>query len=71
MGIADKAKDAIHSESVEQKSDAILDKVEEIAHKKLGADKADKISKVRDVIDEKIGNEGNERGGASTAAPRA
>ena len=47
MGIFDKAKDALHSEGIEEKSDAVLDKVEDFASKKLGEDKAEKVSKVR------------------------
>ena len=61
MGVFDKAKDFIHSESeeVEEKSDAVLDKAEDLATEKLGADKADTIAKVRNTIDDKIGNESN------------
>lgn len=66
MGVFDKAKDFIHSEEVEEKSDAVLDKAEGLATEKLGADKADTIAKVRNTIDDKsntiddkIGNEGN------------
>ena len=59
MGVFDKAKDFIHSEEVEEKSDAVLDKAEDLATEKLGADKADTIAKVRNTIDDKIGNEGN------------
>lgn len=59
MGVFDKAKGFIHSEEVEEKSDAVLDKAEDLATEKLGADKADTIAKVRNTIDDKIGNEGN------------
>ncbi len=59
MGVFDKAKDFIHSEEVEEKSDAVLDKAEDLATEKLGADKADTIAKVRNTIDDKIGNESN------------
>ena len=59
MGVFDKAKDFIHSEEVKEKSDAVLDKAEGLATEKLGADKADTIAKVRNTIDDKIGNEGN------------
>ena len=55
MGVFDKAKGFIHSEEVEEKSDAGLDKAEDLATEKLGADKADTIAKVRN----KIGNESN------------
>ena len=54
MGIFDKAKDALHSEGIEEKSDAVLDKVEDFASKKLGEDKAEKVSKVRDAIDRPV-----------------
>ncbi len=57
MGIFDKAKDALHSKGIEEKSDAVLDKVEDFASKKLGEDKAEKVSKVRDAIDRQIGDE--------------
>ena len=50
MGIFDKAKDALHSEGIEEK-------VEDFASKKLGEDKAEKVSKVRDAIDRQIGDE--------------
>ena len=49
MGVFDKAKDFIHSEEVEEKSDAVLDKAEDLATEKLGADKADTIAKVRNT----------------------
>lgn len=57
MGIFDKAKELLHSEQVEEKTDAILDKAEEIATEKLSADKAETVSKVRDAIDGQVGNE--------------
>ena len=58
MGLADKAKDFLQSDQAEEKSDQILDQAAEFAKDKLGADKADQIDKVRDAVDEKIGNEG-------------
>lgn len=57
MGIFDKAKDMLNSEKVENVSDSILDKVEELADKTLGAEHAEKIDSVRKTIDDKIGNE--------------
>lgn len=61
MGIFDKAKEALSSDKAEEVSDKVLDKGEKLAHDKLGKDKADKVSDVRDSIDDKIGNEGNDR----------
>ena len=58
MGLVDKAKDFLQSDQAEEKSDQILDQAAEFAKDKLGADKADQIDKVRDAVDEKIGNEG-------------
>jgi hypothetical protein len=58
MDIVNKAKDFLNSDQAEEKSDQILDQAAEFAKDKLGADKADQIDKVRDAVDEKIGNEG-------------
>ena len=58
MDIVNKAKDFLNSDQAEEKSDQVLDKAAEFAKDKLGADKADQIDKVRDAVDEKIGNEG-------------
>ncbi|QGU08192.1 hypothetical protein COCCU_11450 [Corynebacterium occultum] len=55
MGIFDKAKEALKNE---QLTDNALDKVEDLARRKLGADKADQIKRVRDQVDERVG-EGN------------
>lgn len=52
MGIFDKAKEALGNEET---TDKVLDKAEDLAKSKLGDDKADQISKVRKVIDDKIG----------------
>ena len=52
MGIFDKAKEAHGNE---ENTDKVLEKVEDLAKSKLGDDKADQISKVRKVIDDKIG----------------
>lgn len=58
MDIVNKAKDFLNSDQAEERSDQILDQAAEFAKDKLGADKADQIDKVRDAVDEKIGNEG-------------
>lgn len=58
MGLLDKAKDALNSDQVEEVSDSILDKVEEVATEKLGAEHADKAKEIRDEVDNRIGNEG-------------
>ncbi len=55
MSIFDKAKEALNSEDIEEKSDAILDKVADFAKDKLGEDKAEQIDKIRDTVDDKIG----------------
>ena len=52
MGIFDKAKETLANE---ENTDKVLDKAEELAKSKLGEDKADQISKVRSVIDDKLG----------------
>ena len=52
MGIFDEAKKALGNEET---TDKVLDKAEDLAKSKLGDDKADQISKVRKVIDDKIG----------------
>ena len=58
MDIVNKAKNFLNNDQAEEKSDQILDQAAEFAKDKLGADKADQIDKVRDAVDEKIGNEG-------------
>ena len=45
MDIVNKAKDFLNSDQAEEKSDQILDQAAEFAKDKLGADKADQISK--------------------------
>jgi hypothetical protein len=57
LDIFDKAKDALNSADIEDKSDELLDKAAEFAKEKLGADKADHIKNVRDAIDKKIGDQ--------------
>lgn len=62
MGIFDKAKGMLGDE---KKTDALLDKAENLAKDKLGADKADQVSKARDAIDDRVGdgNPDNDRQG--------
>lgn len=55
MGIFDKAKEALNNE---QLTDSGLDKAEKLAKGRLGEDKADHITRVRDQVDERVG-EGN------------
>lgn len=66
MGLFDsakqKAQEALKSETV---TDTVLDKAEQAAAQKLGADKSSHISKARQVIDDKIGD-GGTNGNAST-----
>ena len=57
MGIFDKAKDALNSDKGEELSDKGLDKAADAAKGKLGEDKADQIKKVRDMADERLGDE--------------
>ncbi|GAB3596354.1 hypothetical protein CFAEC_04295 [Corynebacterium faecale] len=63
MGILDNAKNKanefLNSDSGERKSDELLDKAADAAKRKLGADKADKVDRVRDAIDERIGGGDN------------
>ncbi|MDD7385378.1 MAG: Rv0909 family putative TA system antitoxin [Actinomycetaceae bacterium] len=57
MGLVDKAKDALNSDKLEEASDSVLDKAEDLAKEHLDADKAKKVSELRDSVDEKLGNE--------------
>lgn len=57
MGIVDKAKDALNSDKGEKASDAVLDKAADAAKQRFGEDNADKIDKVRDAADRKLGTE--------------
>ncbi|QRV02346.1 antitoxin [Arcanobacterium phocisimile] len=57
MSLFDKAKDALNSDKAEELTDKALDKAEEVAKDKLGAEHEDKIDSVRGVIDSKLGNE--------------
>ncbi|WP_018298138.1 antitoxin [Corynebacterium lubricantis] len=57
MGIFDKAKDLLGDEA---QTDAVLDKAEQFATEKLGADKADQIKKAREEIDKRIGDGDNQ-----------
>ena len=54
MGIMDKVKQAL---SDEETTDKLLDKAEQLAEQKLGADKAEQIHKAREVADKKLGTE--------------
>lgn len=54
MGLMDKAKEAL---SNEENTDKVLDKAEQLGKDKLGEDKADQIKKVRDMADERLGDE--------------
>lgn len=55
MGIFDKAKNALNNEQI---TDSGLDKAEELAKGRIGEDKAEQITGVRDQLDERVG-EGN------------
>ena len=63
MGIFDNAKNKatefLNTDKGEQQSDALLDRAADAAKQKLGADKADKVDRVRDAIDERIGGGNN------------
>lgn len=54
MGLMDKAKDALNNE---ENTDKVLDKAEQLGKDKLGEDKADQVKKVRDMADERLGDE--------------
>ncbi|MDY6049154.1 MAG: antitoxin [Corynebacterium sp.] len=54
MGIMDKVKQAL---SDEETTDKLLDKAEQLAEQKLGADKAEQIHKAREAADKKLGTE--------------
>lgn len=51
--IKGKAQEALKNEGL---TDKVLDKAEQIATNKLGADKADQIRKAREAVDNKIGS---------------
>jgi hypothetical protein len=55
-GLADMAKDALHSDKGEKASDAALDKAEGAADTKLGGGHGSQIDKARDAADSKIGD---------------
>lgn len=57
MGLMDRAKDFLSSESGKQKASGFLDKAEKLATDRLGADKADKIGRVRDAVEERLGTD--------------
>lgn len=54
MGLMDKAKDALNNE---ENTDKVLDKAEQLGKDKLGEDKADQVKKVRDMADERLGDQ--------------
>ncbi|QPR29934.1 antitoxin [Corynebacterium amycolatum] len=54
MGLMDKAKEAL---SNEENTDKVLDKAEQLGKDKLGEDKADQVKKVRDMADERLGDQ--------------
>lgn len=60
MSFIDKAKNKasefLSGKGSEAKTDGFLDKAEKFATDKLGADKADQVGKVRDAVDERIGD---------------
>lgn len=60
MGLMDKARDFLNSESGKQKTGKFLDKAERFATDKLGADKADKIGKARDAAEGRLGATGTD-----------
>ncbi len=71
MGIddlADKAKDFLKSDKVEEVSDTVFDAVANAANKVTGGKFEDKIDGVRDAVDAKIGNEGGEGAAAEATA---
>lgn len=53
MGLMDQAKKLLNNE---QTTDKILDKAEEMATKKFGAEKAGQIKKVRETVDKQLGD---------------
>ena len=57
MGIFDKAKEMLNSDQAEEHSDKALDQAEKFAKDKAGAEHANKIEKVRDELDARVGNE--------------
>ncbi|MGP6174522.1 Rv0909 family putative TA system antitoxin [Corynebacterium sp. A21] len=54
MSLLDKAKAFLGNE---KQTDSLLDKAEQLAKSKLGHDKAQQINKVRNLIDDRIGDE--------------
>ncbi len=63
MGMMDKAKNFLSSGSGKQKAGQFLDKAEQMATDKLGADKAGKISRARDTIEDRLGGRGTPQQG--------
>ncbi len=55
MGIMDKAKKFLSSDSGKQKSRETLDKAEQAAHDRFGEQHGEHIDKARDLADERLG----------------
>jgi hypothetical protein len=55
--VKEKSDDAIHSETVEKLSDAVLDGGEKAANFVTGGKHDDKVGGIRDDLDAKIGND--------------
>ncbi len=53
----DAARDALKSDKVEDVTDKVLDKAEQVASEKLGTEHAEKVRTVRDKIDEQLGDQ--------------
>ena len=56
-GLADKAKKALDSEKGEQHSDQALDKVSDVVDERTGGKHAEHITKGRDAVDERLGQQ--------------
>lgn len=57
-----KVSEFLSGQGSEAKTDGLLDKAEKFATDKLGADKADQVRKVRDVVDERVGDGNSTQG---------
>lgn len=55
MGLMDKAKEFLSSDSGKEKTGQALDKAEEAATQKFGEDKSDAVHKVREQVDQRLG----------------
>jgi len=63
--VKDAAHDAVHSEHAEKISDAVLDGGEKAANFVTGGKLEDKIGDIRDDLDAKIGNDGEDAAGGT------